>query len=88
MALTHLPTADIQGNISIRDGISSKLQLIQKVDFIKNKIQKAIFLMKGESNAYKTGLTFGFNSTKCPPQVKGLASFEKDLIKLLKDLRF
>ena len=44
--------------------------------------------MKGESNAYKTGLPFGLNSTKCPPQVKGIASFEKDLIKLLKDLKF
>ena len=48
--------------------------------------------MKGgnqtEPTAYKTGLRFDLNSTKCPPQVKELVSFEENWIKLVKNLRF
>ena len=48
--------------------------------------------MKGgnqiDPTTHKTGLTFGINSTKCPPQVKELVSFEEDLIKLIKNIRF
>ena len=47
--------------------------------------------MKGgnqtEPTTHKTGLTFGLNSTKCPPQLKELVPFEEDLIKLVKNLR-
>ena len=47
--------------------------------------------MKGgnqtEPTTHKTELTFGLNSTKCPPQLKGLVPFEEDLIKLVKNLR-
>ena len=48
--------------------------------------------MKGrnqsEPTAYKTGFTFGLNSTKCPPQVKELVPFEEYLIKLVKNIWF
>ena len=41
--------------------------------------------MKGgnqtEPTAHKTGLTFGLNSNKCPPQVKEPVPFEEYLIK-------
>ena len=37
---------------------------------------------------HKTGLTFGLNSTKCPPQLKELVPFEEDSIKLKKNCRF
>ena len=47
--------------------------------------------MKGgnqtEPTTHKTGLAFGLNSTKCPPQLKELVPFEEDLIKLVKNLR-
>ena len=80
-------------NILIPDGKSYKLQLIQKVeDFIKKRRWRAIFLMKDgnvtEPTTLKTGLTFGLNSAKCPPQVKELVAFKKDLIKLVKNIRF
>ena len=80
-------------NIPIPDGKSYKLQLIQKVeDFIKKMRWKAVFFMKGgnqtEPTTYKTGLTFGLNSTKCPSQVKELVPSEEDLIKLVKNFRF
>ena len=80
-------------NIPIPNGKSYKLQLIQKVeDFIKNRRWRAIFLMKDgnqtEPPTLKTGLTFGLNSAKCPPQVKELVAFKKDLIKLVKNIRF
>ena len=59
-------------NIPIPDEKSYKLQLMQKAEgFIKKIRWKAIFFMKGgnqtEPTAYKTGFTFGLNSTKCPP---------------------
>ena len=41
-----------------------------------------------ESTAYKTGLTFDLNSTKCSPQVQELVLFEEYLINLIKHLRF
>ena len=71
-------------NMPIPDGKSYKLQLIQQVeDFIQKIRWKAIFFMKGENQAesttHKTGLTFGLNSAKCPPQVKELVPFEEDL---------
>ena len=48
--------------------------------------------MKGgnqtDPTTHKTGLTFGINSAKCPPQVKELLAFEEDLIKLVKHIRF
>ena len=80
-------------NIPIPNGKNYKLQLIQKVeDFIKKIRWKAIFFMKGgnqiDPTTHKTGLTFGINSTKCPPQVKELVPFEEDLIKLVKNIRF
>ena len=80
-------------NIPIPDGKSYKLQLIQKVeDFIKKIRWKVTFFMKGENQieptTHKTGLTFGLNSTKCPPQIKELVPFEEDFIKLIKNLRF
>ena len=80
-------------NIPIPDGKSYKLQLIQKVeDFIKKIRWKAIFFMKGGNQTYpathKTGLKFGINSAKCPPQVKELVPFKEDLIKLVKNIRF
>ena len=80
-------------NIPIPNEKRCKLQLIQKVeDFIKKIRSKAIFFFKGgnqtEPAVHKTGLTFGLNSTKCPPQVKDLVAFEEDLIKLVKNLRF
>ena len=44
--------------------------------------------MKGgnqtEPTAYKNGLAFGLNSTKCPPQVIELVPFEEDLIKVIR----
>ena len=40
--------------------------------------------MKGgnqtEPTAYKTGFTFGLNSTKCPSYVKELVPFQENLI--------
>ena len=74
-------------------GKSYKLQLIQKVDDSIKKIRwKAIFFVKGgnqtDPTTHKTGLTFGINSAKCPPQVKELVPFEEDLIKLVKNIRF
>ena len=80
-------------NISIPDGKSYKLQLIQKVEnFIKKIRWKAIFFMKGgnqfDPTTHKTVLTFGINSVKCPPQVKELVPFEEDLIKLIKNITF
>ena len=48
--------------------------------------------MKGgnqtDPTTHKTGLTFGINSAKCPPQVKELVPFEEDLIKSVKNIRF
>ena len=48
--------------------------------------------MKGRNQTdpttHKTGMTFGINTAKCPPQVKELVSFEEDLIKLIKNIRF
>ena len=38
--------------------------------------------------SHKTGLAFGLNSTKYPPQVTELVPFEEDLIKVVKNLRF
>ena len=78
-------------NIPIPDEKSYKLQLIQKVDFIKKIRWKAIFFVQRgnqtEPTAHKAGFTFGLNSSKCPPQVKELVPFEEDLIKLVKNLR-
>ena len=69
-------------NIPIPDGKSYKLQLIQKVEnFIKKIRWKSIFFMKGGNQTdlpHKTGLTFGINSAKCPPQVKELVPFEEN----------
>ena len=77
----------------IPNGKSYKLQLIQKVEDCVKKIRwKAIFFMKVQNQTepitHKTGLTFGLNSAKYPPQVKELVPFEEDLIKLVKNLRF
>ena len=48
--------------------------------------------MKGgnqtDPTTLKTGLTLGINSAKCLPQVKELVPFEKNLIKLVKSIKF
>ena len=59
-------------NIPIADGKKYKLQLIRKVEnTIKKMRWKAILFMEDENQtesfAYKTGVTFDLNSTKCPP---------------------
>ena len=41
-----------------------------------------------EPTTHKTGLIFDLNSAKCLPQVKELVPFEKDLIKLVKIIKF
>ena len=45
--------------------------------------------MKGrnhtEPTTHKTGLTFGLNSAKCPPQVKELVPLKEYLTKLVKN---
>ena len=72
-------------NISIPDGKSYKLQLIQKVaDFFKKIRWKAIFFMIGgnqtDPTIHKPGLTFSINSANSPLQLKKSLPFEEDLI--------
>ena len=74
-------------NIHLPSEKSFKLQLTEKVEMtIKRMRWKAIFqdTKKEKSNQQR----YGLRSFKIPPRVKELASFESELVELIKNIKF
>ena len=75
-------------NIPTPNKRTYKLQLIEKIEsFIKKLRWKAIFFINKSmktTESCASGLTYGFKSNKCPPQLKKLTPFEDDLVDLVK----
>ena len=64
-------------NIPIPSESSYKLQLMDKIDqVIKGMIWKAFFYT---SRSEDTQETYGLKSLNCPPKIKEMVPFEKDL---------
>ena len=79
-------------NIPIPSERQYKLQLVEKIEALIKKMRwKAVFA-KEKSNENKeepvSKDNFGLKSDKCPPPVKELINFEKDLFALLGKLKF
>ena len=76
-----------QKNIPIPSERNYKLQLMDKIDqVIKRMRWKALFYMNGsEENSQET---YGLKSLNCPPKIKEMVAFEKDLWNLVSKLRF
>ena len=84
-------------NIPTPDEKSYKLQLVEKIeDLIKKMRWRALFFLgkcnnndnNREEDNHNMGARYGLKSPKCPPQVKELAAFENDLIRLIKVIKF
>ena len=72
-------------NIPIPSERSYKLQLMDKIDqVIKRMRWKALFYMNRSENTQET---YGLKSLNCPPKIKEMVPFEKDLWNLVNKLK-
>ena len=73
-------------NIPIPLERSYKLQLMDKIDqVIKQMRWKAFFYMNRSDDTHET---YGLKSLNCPPKIKEVVPFEKDLWNLVNKLKF
>ena len=73
-------------NIPIPSERSDKLQLMDKIDqVIKRMRWKAFFYMNRSEDTQET---YGLKSLNCPPKIKEMVPFEKDLWNLVNKLKF
>ena len=73
-------------NIPIPSERSYKLQLMDKIDqVIKRMRWKAFFYMNRSEDTQET---YGLKSLNCPPKIKEMVPFEKDLWNLANKLKF
>ena len=75
-------------NIPIPSEKSYKLELMDKIEAVVKKMRwKAIFSEENPDQE-QTRKTYGLKTQNCPPPVKELAEFEKDLFDLPKKVKF
>ena len=65
---------------------SYKLQLMDKIDRVIKQLRwKAFFYMNRSDDTHET---YGLKSLNCPPKIKEMVPFEKDLWNLVNKLKF
>ena len=75
-------------NIPIPSQDAYLRSLIQKVESVLKRMRwKAHFYLKGEKNPTKNN-SFGLPSSKSPPTVSEIKSFELDVLKLVENIQF
>ena len=75
-------------NIPVPSQSSHKLNIIDKIESVIKRMRwKAHFLINGDSTETKKE-TDGFKSKQYPSQIKELDVFEKDLLQLVKAVKF
>ena len=75
-------------NIPVPSKSSYKLKLIDKIENVNKRMRlKAHFFINGNSKETKKEV-HGFNSKQDPSQIKELGMFEKDLLELVKSVKF
>ena len=85
-------------NIPILIKSSYQLKLIDKIESVIKRMKwKTLFFLRGNSNTNKAKNndttesekdTFGFKSKQHPAQINELQSFEKDLLDMIKSIKF
>ena len=76
-----------QKKIPIQTEKQYKIQLIAKIEnLVKTMRWKALDFLGKLDNQVKD--TYGFKSSKCPPSVNELSSFESDLLMMIHNVEF
>ena len=76
-----------QKNILIPTEKQYKIQLISKAEnLVKTMRWKGLDFLGKSDNQVKD--TYGFKSSKCPPSVNELSSFESDLLMMIHNVEF
>ena len=76
-------------NISTPTKTSYQLTLLEKIESaIKRMRYKAYFFLNGDNKENDTKTSFGFKSRYYPPLCTELEHFEKDLINIIKSIKF
>ena len=76
-------------NIPTPDETSYKLKLVDKIENVIKRIRwKAHFFIKGTDDEPTRNEHFGFKSRHYPPQCIELHEFEKDLLNVIKSIKF
>ena len=73
-------------NIPIPSERSYKLQLMDKINHVIKRMRWEAFFYKNRSE--DTQETYGLKSLNCPPKIKEMVPFEKDLWNLVNKLKF
>ena len=73
-------------NIPIPTETQYKVQLIKKIEAVIKRMRWKAIYFDQEVNSDKN--IYGLKCDKCPPPVKALTSFEKDLFILTKKIKF
>ena len=63
------------------------LKLIDQIEMVIKRIHWKVIYCDMKGNSIKTE-TYGLKSLKTPPPINELASFENDLIELVKNIKF
>ena len=75
-------------NIPVPSEISQLLKLTEKIELVIKKMRwKAIYCSDGKGRRNQTEW-YGIRPTRCPGKVNELVPFEKDLIALVKNVKF
>ena len=77
-----------QKNIPLGDRTTYMEMMISAIEKFDRNLSWRAFFKLNPHLVTKSKETFGFNSTKAAPRIKELYEFERDLIKLLQNIRF
>ena len=76
-------------NIPFPDKSSYTLKLMEKIESVVKRMQwKAYFYLNKETQEKQQKNTFGFKSRHHPPQCNLLEKFEKDVVDIIKSIKF
>ena len=62
--------------------------VIQALEKFNRNISLRVHFKMNQPSASNEKETFGFNSSRAPPRIKELKCFEKDLVKLVQNIKF
>ena len=75
-------------NIPIPSLRQYKIQLISKFEKVIKRMRWKSLKFLGKLSSDNNNQTFGFQSTKCRPPVNELVDFEKDMMLMVKNIKF
>ena len=76
-------------NIPIPSPTSYKLKLIEKIESVIKRMRwKTNFFLRGEQTKHEQKENYGFKSRLCPGQCPELEEFEKDLLNIVRNVKF